>query len=128
MTKILLDTQGFIWLGQNPEKISTEAANHIYSEAELFLTAASIWEIAIKVKTGKLRFDLPLNEFVTVNAAKHSISILPISLDSIFKTLDLDLIYRNPFDRIIISQAIVHNLPIVSSDTVFDAYAVKRIW
>jgi PIN domain nuclease of toxin-antitoxin system len=128
MPLILLDTQVFIWLGQSPEKISDEAANHIYSETELFLSVASIWEMAIKVKTGKLRFDLPLNEFVTLNASKHSVSILPISLDSIFKTLDLDLIHRDPFDRIIISQAMVQNLPIVSSDNVFDFYPVKRIW
>ena len=111
MPKVLLDTNVFIWLGENPEKISINAAASIYSEMELFLSAASIWEMAIKIKTDKLRLGFELEEFVNANASKHSISILPIFLDAIFKTLELELIHRDPFDRLIISQAMYKIFP-----------------
>lgn len=124
----LIDTQIFIWLAESPEKISTVGKSIIASDAKLFFSTASIWEMAIKVKTGKLVLEQQLEDFIDTAFSKHRIELLPVSVVAIYYTQQLELHHKDPFDRILVAQASVLNIPIVSSDEIFDQYPVERIW
>ena len=125
---LLLDTHILIWLENSPSNISDEVRNRISSDPAVFISSASIWEMAIKFKTEKLSLKIPLQRFVNNVLADYQFKLLEVSLDHIYNTENLPLYHRDPFDRIIISQALFNNVQIVSSDKVFDAYGIKRIW
>ena len=93
---ILLDTQIVLWLERNDSRISEKVLKIILKE-DLFLSQASIWEIAIKVKTGKLNLDLPLNDFVVGFINDYNCEILDITLEHIYHTLKLPLHHRDLF-------------------------------
>jgi PIN domain nuclease of toxin-antitoxin system len=129
MNKYLIDTQILLWHSENPDKISKAANNIINSDVELYISIVSFWEIAIKVKTGKL--ELPFasfTEFYDFSVLKSKVIVMDLTKEDIAKTLELDLVYRDPFDRLIIAIALQNNMPIISSDDLFDKYPVKRIW
>ncbi|MDB5190751.1 MAG: hypothetical protein JWQ96_314 [Segetibacter sp.] len=125
---LLLDTQIVIWLEENPSHISPEVKDTIFSEPGILISKASVWEMAIKVKTGKLTLKQPLKEFINNFLADYNCGLLDISLDHINYTLQLPLHHRDPFDRLIISQSFVERLPVITSDAAFDAYGIERIW
>jgi PIN domain nuclease of toxin-antitoxin system len=125
---LLLDTQVIIWIEENPQKISVAAKEKIFSEPEIYFSKASVWEMAIKIKTEKLVLKQFLSAFIKNFQNDYHFEILDILLSHIYQTQELALHHRDPFDRLIIAQAIAENIPIVSSDSVFDAYPVKRIW
>lgn len=87
-----------------------------------------MWETAIKVKTGKMQLGLPLEEFIETNVEKHVLKLLLITLPHIYYTRQLPLHHRDPFDRLLIAQSLTENIPVVSSDAVWDAYGVNGIW
>lgn len=124
---ILLDTQIVLWLESNDPRISEKLLKTILHK-DLLLSKASIWEIAIKLKTGKLHLNLPLNDFVSSFTKDYNCEILEITLPHIYHTLSLPLHHRDPFDRLIIAQAAVEQIAIVSSDKIFDQYGVNRIF
>ena len=129
MAKYLIDTQILLWHSENPDKISKAANNIINSDVELYISIVSFWEIAIKVKTGKL--ELPFNsftEFYNFSIFKSKVVVMNLTKEDIAKTLELDLIHRDPFDRLIIATAIENGMTILSSDELFDRYPIKRIW
>jgi PIN domain nuclease of toxin-antitoxin system len=129
MDKYLIDTQILLWHSENPDKISEAANNIINSDVELYISIVSFWEIAIKVKTGKL--ELPFTsftEFYNFSVLKSKVIVMDLTKEDIAKTLELDLVHRDPFDRLIIAIALQNNMPIISSDDLFDKYPVKRIW
>lgn len=128
MQKLLLDTQILIWLAEEPEKISSLVDPLLNSNNELLLSHVSVWEIAIKTKTGKIRVEMNLEKFIAKAVEKHSLHFLPISLFHIYQTENLELHHKDPFDRLLIAQSIVEKIPIVSSDAAFDAYGIQRIW
>ena len=125
---LLLDTHILIWLANDPQRLSSAALNQLNSKDNLYLSYASVWEIAIKSSINKITLDRPVKEFVDLAVYKHSLVMLPISLAHIYHTQNLPLHHRDPFDRMIISQATLERLPIVSSDAIFDAYAIERMW
>jgi PIN domain nuclease of toxin-antitoxin system len=129
MDKYLIDTQILLWHSENPDKISQAANNIINSDVELYISIVSFWEIAIKVKTGKL--ELPFTsftEFYNFSVLKSKVIVMDVTKDDIAKTLELDLVHRDPFDRLIIATAIKNDMTILSSDDLYDKYPVKRIW
>ena len=129
MDKYLIDTQILLWHSENPDKISKDANDIINSDVELYISIVSFWEIAIKVKTGKL--ELPFTsftEFYNFSILKSKVIVLDLTKEDIAKTLELDLVHRDPFDRLIIAIALQNNIPVISSDDLFDKYPVKRIW
>ena len=129
MDKYLIDTQILLWYSENPNKISKAANNIINSDVELYISIVSFWEIAIKVKTGKLA--LPFNsftEFYNFSIFKSKVVVMNLTKEDIAKTLELDLVHRDPFDRLIIATAIENGMTILSSDELFDRYPIKRIW
>lgn len=84
--------------------------------------------MAIKIKTAKLQLQLPLEQFIDRAVEKHRLTFLPVTLHSIYHTQQLPLHHRDPFDRLLIAQALTEHIPVISSDAVWDAYGVQRIW
>jgi len=125
---LLIDTQILIWLEENPEQIPEKVKDRIFTEPVIYLSQVSVWELAIKIKTRKLILKQPLQTFITNFLTGYRFEILNIQLDHIYQTEQLELHHKDPFDRLIISQALVENIEIISSDEIFDAYGVKRIW
>ena len=123
----LLDTHTFIWFVMGNPRISTRVRTQIENNENL-LSTASIWEMAIKQSTGKLNFSLPFRVFISQQLRVNNIGILEINLDHIEVVASLPLHHRDQFDRLIIAQGIVEHIPILSVDSVFDAYAIARLW
>jgi len=128
MSSFILDTHILIWLAEDPNNLSQVALKCIHSDNKLFVSFASVWEMAIKMKTGKLTLSFPLEEFIEKAVEKHALSYLQIFIEHIYHTQHLLIHHNDPFDRLLISQSIVEDIPIISSDEIFDAYGVKRIW
>ncbi len=124
----LLDTHSIIWFSGDNPKLSEKANNIIRnSNNTLYLSLASIWEMAIKLKIGKLFLEIPLIDYVE-EIQKRSIILLPINLDHIVHTNELKLIHNDPFDRLIIAQSIIEDIQLISRDSVFDKYGIQRVW
>ena len=127
--RILLDTHTFIWFVTDSSRLSSTAKALIEDEYnEKLLSIASIWEMGIKHSIGKLTFELPFMTFVTSQLQQNSMEILNIRIEHLDVVANLPLHHRDPFDRLIISQAMVEQLPIVGVDKAFDSYAVRRLW
>ena len=127
--RLLLDTHTFIWYATDNSRLSTIARSLINNgENDIFLSTASIWEMAIKHSIGRLSFSLPFMEFIRQQLSVSNIGILEINLHQIEVVASLPLHHRYPFDRLIIAQAIAEQIPILSVDSVFDAYAIARLW
>jgi PIN domain nuclease of toxin-antitoxin system len=127
--KLLLDTHSFIWYVMDNPKLSTRGRELIDDEDnEILLSIASIWEMAIKHSSSKLSFGLPFIVFVEQQLSLNNIGLLNINLDHIAVVATLPFHHRDPFDRLIIAQAMVEQLPILSADSVFDAYPIQRLW
>ncbi len=124
----LLDTHTLIWFTDKPELLSKTARSCIEdSPDEVFVSAASFWEIAIKRSIGKL--DLPVSSAQLLEMTrKNETPILDISGSHAVIIEDMPLHHRDPFDRILAAQALAEDLTLVSRDTVFDLYGVKRLW
>ena len=124
----LLDTHTLLWFLQDdpqlPKKISSRIRN---IENNCFVSIASLWEIAIKIKLGKLSIKFPFERFA-VYLADNDLEVLAISFDHISQVLNLDMLHRDPFDRIIIAHGITEDLTILTRDEHFAKYAVKTTW
>jgi len=125
---LLLDTQVLIWLEETPERIPEQVRDWIFTEPIVYISQVSVWELAIKIKTGKLSLKQSLQTFVVNFLIGYNYKLLNIQLSHIYQTERLPLHHKDPFDRLIIAQSMFENMEIVSSDEIFDAYGVKRIW
>jgi PIN domain nuclease of toxin-antitoxin system len=124
--KCLLDTCTFLWIvGGHEEKLNDEIIE-IFEDKQndIFFSLVSAWEISIKTSIGKLKLGRPVDEFLAYQIAETGILILPISLDHVLWVADLPFHHKDPFDRLLISQAIVENMVIISSDSQFRKYDV----
>jgi PIN domain nuclease of toxin-antitoxin system len=126
--KVLLDTHAFLWfLGGNSE-LSNQARNVIENpEYEKYISIASFWEVAIKSSLGKLKLDVPFSE-LKAEVLKNNFQILPITFQDTLHLTTLPFHHRDPFDRIIISQAKENNLTLISCDDNFGQYDVNLLW
>ena len=126
---LLLDTHVFIWLDAEPEKLSNTASALIEDRTnQLFLSVASIWEMQIKHRLGKLGLRDALTFLLQDQQEKNDLQILPILLPH---TLSLDLlpsIHRDPFDRLLMAQALYERFTLLSHDEVFKRYPVPVMW
>ena len=127
--KILFDTHAFFWIVSDDPRLSA-AARKIFarSDSEIILSVASIWEILLKAQTGKFPFPRPADAYIRAQIKKSSITVLPIRLEHVFRLEQLALHHRDPFDRIILAQALEENIPIVSADSKFRLYPVEVLW
>ena len=127
--KYLLDTHTLLWFLKGDKKLSDRARQLIDSPRNAkFLSIASLWEIAIKVSLEKLILDKSFERLFPEQLHFNRIQILDITVDSLIKLTTLPFHHRDPFDRLIIAQAFVEELPIIGVDTVFDAYGISREW
>jgi PIN domain nuclease of toxin-antitoxin system len=126
--KAILDTHAFLWALAGDARMSRHARDIFTGSADLSLSIASIWEILIKVQSGKLNFPRPAGPYVLRKLAENKIKMLSISIDHLLALDGLPMHHRDPFDRILIAQSLEENLPIVTSDLWFDRYPVQVIW
>jgi PIN domain nuclease of toxin-antitoxin system len=123
----LLDTHTLIWFIMGDQRISQTVRSQIENNHNC-LSIVSIWEIAIKNSIGKLNLNLSFAEFVQQQIIMTDVQLIPIQIEHILAVAQLPLHHRDPFDRMLIAQAITENLPILSADTIFDNYSVQLLW
>jgi len=127
--KYLLDTHVLLWVIDNNSQLSQKVKKIYLDEGnEIILSIVSIWEMAIKISLNKLIIPGVLSDFVRNHIIGNNIRILDLRLAHIYRLENLQYYHRDPFDRLIISQSIEENIPIISSDSRFDQYKVDRIW
>ena len=127
--RFLLDTHTLLWIFTADRSLSARARRLIQDGSnELLISAASVWEIATKVRLGKLPTGEILLSDLDAYLARLGCEGLPISLSHAMRAGSLGGEHRDPFDRMLISQAQAENLPIISNDRIFDVYHVQRIW
>ena len=127
--RLLLDTHTLLWCFNAAPSLSARARRLIEDgNNQIFVSAASAWEIATKVRLGKLPTGEELVSDFEAYLAQLGCDALPISLEHAVRAGRLAGEHRDPFDRMLIAQAQAENLPIVSNDRVFDDYHVHRIW
>ncbi len=130
MSRVLIDTQTLIWFAENNSILSRRALALVDDPLTVRLaSAASVWEMAIKLALGKLMLKSgTLPQFVALLRA-NEIEILPVTAEDALCVADLPVgQHKDPFDRLIAAQCLRHDLSLVSIDTAFDAYGVRRIW
>ena len=126
---LLLDTQALLWFVLDDPRLSDKVReNIIATEGLIFVSPASLWEIAIKVRLGKYALPAPFAAFWEEQLLTNDFTLLPISVSHTAQVVDLPFHHRDPFDRLIIAQSLVEGIPLVSSDDMFDHYGVERIW
>jgi PIN domain nuclease of toxin-antitoxin system len=127
--KLLLDTHAFIWADGEPEKLSPVAKAGCENPAnELVLSAASVWEMQLKIMLGKLAIRGPLRSVIADWRQQNAILILPVQLEHILFLDTLSSHHKDPFDRLLIAQASVEGLTIVTHDRAFALYNIPIIW
>jgi PIN domain nuclease of toxin-antitoxin system len=125
----LLDTHAFLWFVLNDSKLSLSAKTTIeVGSNQILVSPANYWEIAIKISCGKYRLHDTFEAFWEKGMNENQITVLPITLNHTAQLLDMPFHHKDPFDRLLIAQALAEGIPLVSSDTRFDAYGVQRIW
>ena len=125
---LLLDTHAFLWFVAGDDRLSARARRAMESEgAELFLSAVSIWEMAIKLSLGRLTLPAPLEVYIA-EKLEHGFRVLPIDWMHAVAVEKMPFHHRDPFDRLLVAQATTESMPLVSADPAFRAYKVKLIW
>lgn len=127
--KLLLDTHAFLWFILNDPLLSVSAAGLIADpNNEIEISPASYWEIAIKISIGKYSLGEPVADFFEREIAVNQFRILPIEPRHVAPLAMMPFHHRDPFDRLIIAQAMIEQIPVVSADAAFDKYSVTRLW
>ena len=124
----ILDTHTFLWFVAGDRQLPLSLKEKIKDINQVcFISVASFWEIAIKIQLGKLKIDLSLEDLYRF-AERNQIEIIQINEKHLLKLLDLDFFHSDPFDRLIISQAISEKLIVLSRDKEFKKYKIKLQW
>ena len=124
--KLLLDTHVFLWLQTEPERLRKETRTLLASTAnEVFLSVASVWEMAIKARLGRLPLPEPLDRYVPTRCEAAGVSLLSISATSAFEVGRLPAHHTDPFDRMLVAQARVEGLRLVTNDRALGRYQVE---
>ncbi len=127
--RLLLDTHVFLWWIEDASALSRKARAVIANpENQCLLSLVSSWEMAIKLSLGKLKLPDAIERFVPDQLAANGFSQLPIDFRHVARVATLAFHHRDPFDRLLVAQAIEEKLPIITSDPLFAKYGVKRIW
>ncbi len=127
--RLLLDTQAFLWSISSSEQLSPRARRAVSSGTnEVFVSAVSAWEIAIKTRLGRLQLGADIEHFVPDQMARNSFLPLPVLLHHALKVAGLPEIHRDPFDRLLVAQAIAEGLHLVTADRELGNYPVKVVW
>ena len=127
--KVLLDTHVFLWWVIDDPQLPL-AVRSIIADGnnELYLSAASCWEMAIKAQLGRLQLPEKADAFVAAQMSLNSIQGLPVMASHALHLCNLPLLHRDPFDRMLIAQSLMEGLPLVTSDRLLADYGIEIIW
>jgi PIN domain nuclease of toxin-antitoxin system len=127
--KILLDTHVFLWWCGAPSKLPDHVLEAIGDTShDIFVSAASLWEISTKIRIGKLIFPRPLGRTLADEVEAEHFSTLPIHARHAELAGGLDHDHRDPFDRMLIAQSLCESMSIASNELIFDDFGVRRFW
>lgn len=127
--RALLDTHTFLWWNMDAPQLSAVAREFIAAAGnEIFLSAASAWEIAIKAANGRLMLPEPPHQYVADRMRLHRFSALPVELSHALEVYRLPAIHQDPFDRLLIAQSLLDGISILSMDPEIGRYPVDLIW
>jgi len=127
--KLLLDTHAFLWWLEGNQRLPLHAREHIGDpEARVHVSAASAWEICTKVRLGKLPGAAAVADDVLACVRSQAFTPLDISIAHAQRAGRLPGTHRDPFDRMLVAQALSLDIPIVSNERVFDRWGVRRLW
>ena len=127
--RILLDTCTFLWIASASKEL-TPTSLRLFSDPanDVYLSSVSVWEIVIKQRLGKLPLPSSPQEFVFGNREAHEIDPLPLDEESVLQLARLPELHRDPFDRMLVCQAIAHGLTILTPDELITQYPVRTAW
>ena len=127
--RVLIDTHVFIWYVQSSDRLLSSVTAIINDgRNDILLSIASVWEMAIKQSTGKLNLGHPYAGFISEQMRLNNMELLPVRLEHLDLITTLPLHHRDPFDRLLIAQAIVEDILIISADNVFSLYPARLMW
>jgi PIN domain nuclease of toxin-antitoxin system len=127
--KLLLATHTFIWWDSEPAKLSAQALALCQDRQNvLLLSVVSVWEMQVKLQLGKLRLTLPLKEIIETQQQTNNIEVLPVTLAHVLALENLPTHHKDPFDRLLVAQAIVEKAVLISSDQNVVKYPVNVVW
>ena len=127
--RFLLDTHSFLWFIAGNERLSQVARELIEDEDNTrLLSTASLWEIAILLRLGKITLNQPFDVYVSQKMRLNRIETMNIQINHLSLVSSLPFHHRDPFDRLMAAQCLVEGLPILSVDSIFDDYGVQRLW
>lgn len=127
--RILLDTHTLLWFVEASSNLSDQARELIDDPAnQKVVSIVSLWEIAIKHSLGRLALSLPLSQYIATHLTPSKVELLPIEIPHLLTFAQLPWYHRDPFDRLLVAQAIAENIPLISIDAVLDSYPVQRRW
>jgi PIN domain nuclease of toxin-antitoxin system len=127
--KLLLDTCTFLWLIADDQALSSKARDLFTDPVnEAYLSTVSVWEIEVKFGLGKLPLPLIPERFIPEQRERHAVATLPLEEQAVFYLARLPTLHRDPFDRMLICQAIHHELTLLTPDPLITQYAVKTAW
>ena len=122
---MLLDTCALLWLSHQQENISSSTLKKIDEVPILYVSAITAFEIGLKYRSGKLVLPVPPKQWFEEIIKHHNLSIINIDKDISIKATELPPIHRDPCDRFIIATAILHHLPVITTDENFEKYGVE---
>lgn len=128
MGAILLDTQAYLWSITGDARLTASAREAIVTMESAYLSVASLWEIGIKVGLNKLDIEIDLGRLIGDILGEKAVKVLPVEPNHILRIARPPHYHCDPFDRMIVAQALEDNLTVVGSDRAFDAYGVRRIF
>jgi PIN domain nuclease of toxin-antitoxin system len=127
--RLLLDTCTFLWIASGSSQLSKRAAELFSDPAnDVFLSAVSAWEIALKHSLGALRLPVPPIEFVLSQREAHGITALPLTEEDVLYLPKIPQLHRDPFDRMLICQAVVNSLAVLTPDELISQYPIRTVW
>ena len=127
--RLLLDTHTFLWWINNDSSLSEPARIAVSSQVnECYLSLASCWELAIKTSIGKLQLTKTVDRFIPEELAANDFQLLSIDFRHVAKVETLPFHHRDPFDRLLVAQALIEKMIIISADAVLSEYGIKRLW
>ncbi len=127
--KLLFDTHAFLWWDSEPAKLSAPSLALCQNrENTLLLSVASAWEMQIKLQLGKLKLSMPLKEIIESQQQTNNLELLPVTLPHVLGLEGLPAYHKDPFDRLLITQAIAEGAVLVTCDPMFAKYPVQVVW
>ena len=127
--RLLLDTCTFLWIVSGSSELSKRAAQWFSDPAnELFLSVVSAWEIAVKYSLGNLQLPAPPMDFVVSQREAHAIATLPLTEEEALYLPKIPKLHRDPFDRMLICQAVAGGLTILTPDPLISQYPIRTLW